>query len=238
MKNSLRVSYRKRLEKRRLNAWFNKQFADFNKLASNENKALKENLYPCLYDNTSNTEIEPTYFYQDSWAFEQIVKNLPVSHIDIGSQHTFVALLSKVVPLTMIDIRPLSLSLSTIHFIKGDILNIPFADNSIDSLSSLCVVEHIGLGRYGDPIDPEGSVKAFKELARVVKKGGNLYLSVPVEKNNKVYFNAHRSFNIEYVLGFFKEFELIDSKYIYGKEFVEARRDGFGTGCFHLKKVK
>jgi SAM-dependent methyltransferase len=238
MKSSLRLLLIKRLEKRKLNKWFNQQFAEFNKLTNNENRALKENLYPCLFDNTSHTVIEPTYFYQDSWAFEQIVKNLPKSHIDIGSQHTFVALLSKVVPLTMIDIRPLSLSLQTINFIKGDILHIPFEDNSIESLSSLCVVEHIGLGRYGDPLDPEGSIKAFKELARVIKKGGNLYLSVPVEKNNKVYFNAHRSFNIEYVLSFFKDFDLIDSKYIYGKEFTISRRDGFGTGCFHLKKNK
>ena len=238
MKNSLRSLLKKQLEKRKLNEWFNQQFFEFNKLANNENQALKENLYPCLFDNTSSTEIEPTYFYQDSWAFEQIVNNLPKSHIDIGSHHTFVALLSKVVQLTMIDIRPLSLPLSTINFIKGDILHVPFEDHSVESLSSLCVVEHIGLGRYGDPIDPEGSVKAFKELARVVKKGGNLYISVPVEKNNKIYFNAHRSFNIEYVLSFFNDFELVDSKYIYGKEFTDSKRDGFGTGCFHLKKNK
>lgn len=230
--------YNNRKIKKKLLRKFSSDFDKYNELALEKNKALEENLYPCLFDNTSNTEIEPTYFYQDSWAFEQIVNNLPKSHIDIGSHHTFVALLSKVVPLTMIDIRPLSLPLSTINFIKGDILHIPFEDNSVESLSSLCVVEHIGLGRYGDPIDPEGSVKAFKELSRVVKKDGNLYISVPVEKNNKIYFNAHRSFNIEYVLGFFIDFDLINSKYIYGKEFTDTRRDGFGTGCFHLKKNK
>jgi hypothetical protein len=34
------------------------------------------------------------------------------------------------------------------------------------------VVEHIGLGRYGDPIDPDGDLKAISELKRVVQKRG------------------------------------------------------------------
>jgi hypothetical protein len=111
-------------------------------------------LYPCIWDATSVTPIEPTYFYQDSWAFDLVVKAKPRSHIDIGSHHKYVALLSKVVPLTMVDLRPLSLEMDSIKFVQGTILDLPFPDSSIESLSSLCVIEHIGLGRYGDPLDP------------------------------------------------------------------------------------
>lgn len=216
---------------------FEKDFEKYNLVAGNGKKAKKEFLYPCLFDKTVDTELEPTYFYQDAWAFERIVKDKPIEHLDIGSHHKFVAHLSKVVDLTMVDIRPLSLPMETIKFIKGSILELPFKNNSVESLSSLCVVEHIGLGRYGDPIDPEGSEKSFKEIERVIKKGGNFYMSVPIEKENKVYFNAHRAFNEQYLLEkILKNFEVIDKKYIYGNNFTNIIQEDFGTGCYHLRK--
>jgi SAM-dependent methyltransferase len=193
-------------------------------------------LYPCIWDATTDTPIEPSYFYQDSWAFDLIVKAKPRSHIDIGSHHKYVALLSKVVPLTMVDLRPLSLEMESIRFVQGTILDLPFSDNSIESLSSLCVIEHIGLGRYGDPLDPLGSLKACNELARVIKPGGNLYISVPIEDNPKTYFNAHRSFREEKILGHFSQFSVQDKSYIYGNSFTNQKRPCFGVGCYHLRK--
>jgi hypothetical protein len=53
--------------------------------------------------------------------------------------------------------------LENLFFKEGSILALPFESGSIKSLSSLCVVEHIGLGRYGDEIDPFGSESAIKE---------------------------------------------------------------------------
>ena len=82
-------------------------------------KLLLRHLYPCVQDATANHEIEPIYFYQDAWAFELIVRAQPAQHIDVGSHHKFVALLSKVVPVTMVDIRPLSLELSSLQFRAG-----------------------------------------------------------------------------------------------------------------------
>jgi len=107
------------------------------------------------------------------------------------------------------------------------------------SLSSLCVIEHIGLGRYGDPIDAFGSEKAAKELQRVLAPEGNLYLSVPVDSECRVYFNAHRTFTRECVLELFSQLVLIEEKYIYGREFCEHYDSGkgFGTGLFHFRKV-
>jgi SAM-dependent methyltransferase len=193
-------------------------------------------LYPCIWDATSVTPIEPSYFYQDSWAFDLVVKAKPKSHIDIGSHHKYVALLSKVVPLTMVDLRPLSLEMESIRFVQGTILDLPFPDSSIESLSSLCVIEHIGLGRYGDPLDPVGSLKACNELARVMKPGGNLYVSVPIEDNPKTYFNAHRSFNEAWFLSQFSHFSVQDKAYIYGASFTNQKRSCFGIGCYHLTK--
>ena len=40
-------------------------------------------------------------------------------------------------------------------------------------------LEHIGLGRYGDKVDPMGDIRAMNELARVTAPGGNLLIAVP-----------------------------------------------------------
>lgn len=218
---------------------FNKDFEKYNSIAPPEQIASKEFLYPCLFEKTQETAIEPIYFYQDSWAFERIHSQKPDKHVDIGSHNKFIAFLSKLTDLSMVDIRPLSLEMSSVHFIKGDILNLPFENGSINSLSSLCVIEHIGLGRYGDEIDPLGSEKAFNEINRILNVGANFYMSVPVEEINKVYFNAHRAFNEEYLLEeLLYNYEVEDRKYIYGKNFSSQKGRGFGVGCYHLKKTK
>ena len=67
----------------------------------------------------------------------------------------------------------------------------PFEDRSVSSLSCLHVAEHIGLGRYGDPLDPAGTTKAAAELARVLAPGGQLLFSGPVGVP-RTCFNAHR----------------------------------------------
>jgi SAM-dependent methyltransferase len=136
----------------------------------------------------------------------------------------------------MVDLRPLSLEMESVKFVQGTILNLPFPDSSIESLSSLCVIEHIGLGRYGDPLDPLGSLKACNELARVIKPGGNLYISVPIEDSPKTYFNAHRSFNEDLFLNLFHGFTVQNKAYIYGPNFCNQKQACFGIGCYHLKK--
>ena len=100
------------------------------------------------------------------------------------------------------------------------------------------MVKHIGLGRYGDAINPYGSEKAIKELKRVLKKGGNLYFSVPVDKECRVYFNAHHSFTRSYILELFIDLKLIKEGYIYGKRVYDKydKANWFGTGLSHFKK--
>ena len=224
--------------KRNLKQWgrFWSNYRQYNKLAPSDRQALLEHLYPCIEDDTGMTVIEPTYFYQDWWAFSRIVKNAPRFHVDVGSHHKFVALLSTVTQVTMVDIRPLSLPLEGLHFRRGSILDLPFENESLESLSSLCVVEHIGLGRYGDALDPEGSEKAMQELKRVVSQGGSLYVSFPLHDTSRVYFNAHRAFSHEDANHMVGQFDVVERKYIYGNQFLDEPRSGFGTGLFHLRK--
>lgn len=223
--------------KRDAKAWkhFWNDYEAYNRIAPSGQQLDRKYLYPCLHDDTGETTIEPIYYYQDAWAFEKITERKPPFHVDIGSHHKYVALLSKVVPVTMVDIRPPSLKLDSLEFKKGSILDLPFDDRSIPSVSSLCVVEHIGLGRYGDPLDPLGSEKAIAELKRIIEPGGDIYISIPLDEENRTYFNAHRAFSEEYLMRVFKPFEISELRYIYGKEFGIKKGSSLGVGCYHLK---
>jgi SAM-dependent methyltransferase len=204
---------------------FWKSYTSYVNLASPEQVPHIENLYPCLGEDTSETIIEPTYFYQDLWAFERILKQHPTHHVDVGSHHKFVAFLSKVIPVTMVDIRPLSLPLQSLNFQEGSILNLPFETGSIESLSSLCVVEHIGLGRYGDPIDPDGSERAIRELCRILSKTGRMYLSVPIGGKDITAFNAGRIFSLTSLRAMLEPLVIIDSMFIVGSSLQKEYKD-------------
>jgi SAM-dependent methyltransferase len=214
-----------------------KQLDKINKMGANVKFQIVE-YYPCLLDNVLFTPLDPTYFFQDTWAAKHIFTLTPDHLYDVGSAAKTIGILSQFTPTTMVDIRPLPLTLPNLSFVEGSILELPFEDNSIEIMSSLCVIEHIGLGRYGDPIDPFGSEKAIAEIRRVLKVGGIILFSVPVDCQNKVYFNAHRAFTREYVLELFDGFHLLDEKYHYGQKMYDSysKGKGFGTGMFMLKK--
>ncbi len=60
---------------------------------------------------------------------------------------------------------------------------------------AVCIssLEHSGLGRYGDPLDPDGDLRAMEWLREVVLPGGILFLSVPIGAD-EVAFNDHRRY--------------------------------------------
>lgn len=206
----------------------------YSDLAPSDRRPDYNYVLPQIGEDTGTTEVEPLYFFQDAWAFEAILRSAPDQHVDVGSHHKFVALLSKVCPVVMVDIRPLSVQLDSLHFRSGSILDLPFPDGSLPSISSLCVIEHIGLGRYGDELDPFGTEKAVQELKRVVAPGGHLYVSAPLDDENRTYFNAHRAFTEDYLLSLFDPLTVVRRAYIYGTELLDQKQAGFGTGCYEL----
>lgn len=149
--------------------------------------------YPCLTDWLPSTPFDPHYLYQGAWLARKLAESKPTLHVDVGSSILTMSVLSAYAPTVFVDFRPLRADLPNLRSIAGSIVCLPFATNGIVSLSCMHVLEHIGLGRYGDPIDPEGSRKAAGELARVVAPAGRLYLTVPIGRS-RVCFNAHRVF--------------------------------------------
>jgi SAM-dependent methyltransferase len=220
-------------------AVFAREYRRFRRMNAGTPFALRaHDIFPCLTDRTVTTPIEPIYFLQDAWFARRLAARRPASHVDVGSSAKSMALIAQFVPVTLVDIRPVEIELEGFSFLPGSVLELPFPDDSQASLSSLCVIEHIGLGRYGDPFDARGSEKAAMELHRVLARGGDLYVSVPVDAACRIYFNAHRAFTRDYLLGLFPGLELVEERYIYGRALFPAYEParGFGTGLYHLRR--
>jgi len=164
-------------------------------------------LYPCLSDRVTRTPFDAHYFFQAAWLSRRLAQTRPDQHVDIGSSVTMISVLSAQLPVVFVDYRPLQVALPGLSCVGGDLMHLPFADASLNSISSLHVIEHVGLGRYGDPIDAEGSVRATRALARVLKPGGRLFVSVPVGRE-RVCFNAHRVFAPQTIVASFARLRL------------------------------
>ena len=177
-----------------------------------------KNLYPCLSDWYDDVGSLGYYFWQDLWAAKKIFQAWPSEHYDIGSRvDGFIAHVWSFMPVTMIDIRPLPYKVEGLKFIQADATNLDgIPDDSLEFLSSLCAPEHFGLGRYGDPVDPEACFTALKSMQRVLAHGGHLYIAVPVGDNSGVAFNAHRIFQPELVVSTLDKLRLADFAVVNG----------------------
>jgi SAM-dependent methyltransferase len=201
-------------------------------------------LYPVLGDrHAAAGQASGHYFHQDIWAARHIHQDKPSRHVDVGSSVTgLVAHLLSFREVEYVDIRPLRTNVSGLRFRQGDLLNgLPYEDGSLESLSCLHVVEHIGLGRYGDPVDPDGWRKAVRELTRVLRPGGVLYFSTPVG-TERLEFDAHRVFATGTILEAFSGLELLefslvdDSGDLLQQVAPETVRGWYCAGLFRFRK--
>lgn len=218
----------------------------FKSLDQDKRFTLKlKDIYPQPFDKTALTGFDRHYVYHTAWAARCIKKINPEKHIDISSSLYFSGIVSAFVPIEFYDYRPAELQLSGLTSKHADLMQLPFTDNSIYSLSCMHTVEHIGLGRYGDPVDPEGDLKAIAELKRVLAPSGNLLFVVPIGKSAKIMFNAHRIYTIEIIQKLFADFTLKEFAYIPERVGVmQTNPDiralhlgNYDFGCFWFQKL-
>jgi len=225
-------------------AAFVKDYLSFKKCKSQRFELSWRNRFPRVFDRTVKTGFDRHYVCHTAWASRVLAKINPAEHIDISSLLMFSANLSAFISVKFYDYRPADFEMDNFCSGKADLLNLPFGDNSAKSISCMHTVEHVGLGRYGDSIDPDGDLKAIKELKRVLAKDGDLIFVVPVGKP-KIQFNAHRIYSYDQIVDYFEEFELVEfalvpddiSKGIIrhaSKE--ESDKQKYGCGCFWFKK--
>lgn len=157
-------------------------------------------LRPCLHDRyEEGGTTKSEYFWQDLLVARWIFEATPQRHVDIGSRvDGFVAHVASFRDIEVFDVRPISTQIPGVVFKQADLMCCDSLPNSssgyCDSLSCLHALEHFGLGRYGDPIDPVGHERGIANMASLLQSGGTFYLSTPIGRE-RVEFNAHRVFD-------------------------------------------
>ncbi len=229
--------------------WFRE---DYDTLTIQEQKSesrfilSRSDFYPCLNDRTSTTRLDRHYVYHPAWAARIIAHTSPAVHVDISSTLHFSTMLSAFVKTEFYDYRPAEVELNNFLSERANLTQLFFDNNSVPSLSCMHTVEHVGLGRYGDPVDYDGDLKAMAELARVLAPGGCLLFVTPVGIENRIFFNAHRVYTASTIADHFTSLglKLVEFSYIpensggmvkaQPQSFVTA--DKYGCGCFWFTK--
>jgi hypothetical protein len=209
-------------------------------------------MYPCLEDRFKESgTASGHYFYQDLLIAQKIFKNKPIKHVDIGSRiDGFIAHVASFREIEVFDIRELNRSIQNIRFRRGDLMDRNFnLTDYCDSVSCLHALEHFGLGRYGDRLDYNGHLLGWENIYKMLTKGGKFYFSVPIGEQ-RIEFDAHRVFSIEYLLNLLVGKYAIDSfsyvndsgDLITDAELKEASIKNnfschYGCGIFELSKI-
>jgi len=159
-------------------------------------------MYPCLQDRNEGAGTDSGhYFHQDLLVAGKIFKKNPQRHVDIGSRlDGFVAHVATFREIEVLDIREVRSRIQNVTFRRMDLMDRDSRlINYCDSVSCLHALEHFGLGRYGDRLDINGHLIGWKNIHQLLIKGGTFYLSVPIGKQ-RIEFNAHRVFSLEYLV--------------------------------------
>jgi len=205
---------------------FRRDLREIRKQLRNNSDFSISRLYPVLRDrHESNGNLKSHYFHEDLVIAQRVFENKPIKHVDVGSRvDGFVAHVATFREIEVFDIRPQDVVVKNIKFVTADFMNIaPELHNYADSVSSLNVVEHFGLGRYNDPIDVDGHLKGLNSMHQVLKRGGKFYFSTAIGPQ-RIEFNAHRVFSLEYLLRIFQPNYLID-RFSYVDDSGDLHRD-------------
>lgn len=158
-------------------------------------------LVPCLHDRyEEGGATKSEYFWQDLLVARWIHADQPVRHVDVGSRvDGFVAHVASFREIEVFDVRPITTQVPGVVFKQADLMRAVAVSSAggngyCDSLSCLHAIEHFGLGRYGDPIDPQGYELGIANMAQLLQPGGKFYLSAPIGQE-RVEFNANRVFD-------------------------------------------
>lgn len=220
-------------------------FSELSKFRGKNDKRFSvhtKDIYPCLKDKITNTPFDAHYTYHPAWAARILAKTKPDHHVDISSILSFSTIVSAFIPVKFYDYRPANLNLNNLDSGFADLKQLNLPDNSIPSLSCMHTIEHIGLGRYGDEIDPQGDIRSINELKRVLQPGGDLLFVTPVGRP-RIEFNAHRIYSYEQIIEYFspltlKEFSLVNDAGVFMTDADPGmvKEQQYGCGCFWFKK--
>lgn len=218
--------------------WFNSDLAEFKRQQGSDKTFFFASICPILTDkNDEGGVMNGAYFFQDLYVARMIYLSNPQKHLDIGSRTDgFVAHVASYREIEIIDIREIKTKVTNVVFRQANLMELPLdLIDYCDSISSLHALEHFGLGRYGDPIDYFGYLKAINNITKILKVGGVFYFSVPIGPQ-RVEFNAHRVFSLKYLVDILTDkFQIKSFSYVDDKgdffENVQLTADNIKSNC-------
>lgn len=223
---------------------FVREYAQFRR-AGNE---LIRAIFPVAYRFNSGVNFE--YWHQDIFIADRIIQSHKADaervHLDIGSrvEGFLLALCAGGVDPVFGDINiPNHLNVKTAEVDLQTLA--PKSLFQYDSVSCLHVIEHIGLGKYGDKIEFEGHLRSIERLKEACRPGCDVYISFPIARKHGVYFNSGRKLNGVEMLQFIKNcgFEVVRMGLVSGRigDFIDdctiddLRAETEGCAVFCLK---
>jgi SAM-dependent methyltransferase len=106
-------------------------------------------------------------------------------------------------------------------FVRGNLEYMPFDNDSFDIITAVSTIEHVGLGRYGDPISPDGDKNAMEEIRRVVKPGRRIVITIPCEADIICYSKdgvpLHRAYSPTSLNNLLSRLKILEISYIVKK---------------------
>jgi len=162
------------------------------------------------------------YAFEEVWKFNKTSDKTP-RIFDVGSTKAFLSILSVFCEVEALNLNdPLDYHTS-VKYTKGDIseynprLN-PKA-GSYDFITSFASFHLLGLGRYGDKINPAAQSKFVELCDTLLAPGGKVIFSFSFGKD-QLLFNNGWVFSLETIKNFFSNFKIID---------VLVDRNSYGT---------
>ena len=152
--------------------------------------------------------------------------------VDIGggnSYSTVVPMLlrlpqSQILSVDVVNHR--SVSQYGVKYIYGDSMNTNLPSESADFVSIISTLEHVGLGRWGDPLDIDGDLKTMDEIRRILRPGGYVVLTIPYGYPTVV-FNLNRIYDAGRLSTVTKGFDVVVSEFsINGKACSQNEIEG------------
>ena len=84
----------------------------------------------------------------------------------------------------------------------------PNMDNKFDVCFSISSFEHDGLGRYGDPLNPNGDLESMNRMKTILKPDGIMFLALPVGPDT-LWFNVHRVYGPKRLRKMFESWKVL-----------------------------
>jgi len=105
----------------------------------------------------------------------------------------------------------------------GDVRKTSFEKGFFDCVIAVSTLEHIGLGRYGEWLEPDGDITAVSEISRIMSINGALLVTLPFGKGEV--FPSHRVYNQQRLQTILEGFR------VKREDYYARNQSGFWSPC-------